>query len=222
MKRAIGFFGGTFDPIHNGHLRSAYEVHHRLGLARTFLLPNALPPHQDNPARSAEQRLAMVRLAVAGHPELEVDPRELNRPAPSFTVDTLEALRAEYPDTPLCFIIGMDSLLSLPRWHKPARILELAHLVVCHRPGYPLPDDTPIQPWLERHGCDSPETLHRETAGRIHCMAVTPLAIASSTLRAQMAAGQSPHFLMPDGVVRYIEQHGLYGINLGGADPKSV
>lgn len=222
MKRAIGIFGGTFDPIHNGHLRSAYEVHQQLGLTRICLLPNAIPPHKDSPDVSPEQRLEMVRLAVADHPELDVDARELSRESPSYTVDTLEHYREEHPDTPLCFIIGMDSLLSLPRWHKPERILELAHLVVCHRPGYPISHDAPIQPWLARYGCQDPERLHQQSAGLIHCLAVTQLDIASSTLRSQMAAGQSPHFLMPAKVVDYIEQHSLYGINLGGKEPKSV
>ncbi|MBY6187091.1 nicotinate-nucleotide adenylyltransferase [Marinobacter hydrocarbonoclasticus] len=222
MNPALGFFGGTFDPIHNGHLRCAFEVHHGLGLAQTFLLPNAIPPHKASPDVSPQQRLAMVELAAQAHPELAVDARELERDAPSYTVDTLEALRAEHPNTPLCFIVGMDSLLSLPRWHRPERILELAHLVVCHRPGYRLAQDAPVQSWLAKHGCDDPARLRRQSAGLIHLMPVTQLDIASSELRAQMARGQSPHFLLPTPVVAYIEQHRLYGINLGGNGPKSV
>ncbi len=220
--RPLGIFGGTFDPIHNGHLRCAYEVGQQLDFEQVVMLPNRLPPHKATPGVSAEHRLAMVRAAIEGVPGLAVDDRELQRAHHSFTVDTLEAIRAERPRQPLCFIVGMDSLLGFHRWHRPERILELAHLVVCHRPGHPLAPDSPAAPWLARHRLQSPRQLHDRPAGGIWLTPVTPLEIASSTLRGQLRQGLLPHFLLPPAVVAYIEQHRLYPRHDGGGADKSL
>ncbi|GAA4892162.1 nicotinate-nucleotide adenylyltransferase [Ferrimonas pelagia] len=218
----LGLFGGTFDPIHNGHLRCAYEVQQALALDEIALLPNRLPPHKASPGVSAEQRLAMAQLAVADLPGLRVDPRELQRQTLSYTVDTLEELKAEQPERTLCFIVGMDSLLSFHRWHRPERILQLAHLVVCHRPGYALDVDSEAQHWLEQHRLSAPAQLRQQACGGIYLQPTTLLDIASSTIRAQLNQGQLPHFLLPPQVVAYIEQHQLYPRGDGGAGHKPL
>ena len=137
MKTAIGILGGTFDPIHYGHLTPAREAMQALGLEHIRLMPNHIPPHRPQPVASSEQRLAMVTLAASEFGGFQVDDRELRRQSPSFTFDTLRQLRHELPDTPICFLIGMDSLLSLPTWHRWQELTDYAHLVVSVRPGWP-------------------------------------------------------------------------------------
>ncbi|SHH80764.1 nicotinate-nucleotide adenylyltransferase [Ferrimonas marina] len=222
MNKPLGLFGGTFDPIHNGHLRCAFEVQQQLGLDQVLLLPNHIPPHKASPGIAPHHRLAMVELAIEGCPNLGVDRRELDRSEPSYTVETLAQYRQEQGDRPLCFIVGMDSLLQFHRWHQPEQILELAHLVVCHRPDHPLPADSEAQGWLARHGLDSAEQLQQTPAGGIWLQPVTQLAIASSTLRAQMARGLAADFLLPPQVVAYIDRHRLYRHDDGGTTAKPL
>ena len=137
MTRRIGLLGGTFNPVHNGHLRSAVEVRERLALDELRLVPSARPPHRAAPEVTAEQRLAMVQLALAGSDELQVDARELQRSSPSWTVDTLASLRAELgPQAVVFFILGWDAFCGLPGWHRWQELLELAHLVVLQRPDF--------------------------------------------------------------------------------------
>ena len=163
----IGILGGTFDPIHIGHLRPAIEARGALGLAEVRLLPNHIPPHRANPLCSSEQRLAMVRLAAADNPGFVVDERELRRDTPSWTIDTLVELRSELPDTPLCFLMGMDSLLGLPGWHRWQELLDYAHLVVSCRPGWQ--PDYPVQvaELLARHQTRDIRDLHRQRHGHV-------------------------------------------------------
>ena len=139
----IGIFGGTFDPIHYGHLRTAFELLQALRLGELRFMPAGNPPHREQPMASAEQRVAMVRAATAGQPGFTVDDRETRREGPSYSVDTLAGLRAEHPTRPLCLIVGMDAFLGLPKWHQWQDILKLAHLVVAHRPGW----RAPTAPW---------------------------------------------------------------------------
>ncbi|WP_298444755.1 nicotinate-nucleotide adenylyltransferase [uncultured Ferrimonas sp.] len=205
----LGILGGTFNPIHHGHLRCALEVQHGLGLDRVDLLPNAIPPHKASPGVSSANRLAMVQLACADQPQLGVDDRELQRQGPSYTVDTLADIKAQQPNTQLHFIIGMDSLQSFPHWHQHQRILELCHLVVCHRPGYPLQANSNAAQLLAKHQINQQQLLQQRHGG-ICLFAATELDIASSRLRAQMAQGLGPDFLLPNSVVNYIQQNQLY------------
>ena len=206
----IGVFGGTFDPIHYGHLRTAYELLRKLRLAEVRFLPCGTPPHRETPVADAQQRLAMVQMATAGQPGFIVDDRELHRDGPSYSVDTLEDLRAEYPGSSLCLIVGMDAFLGLPKWYQWRQVLELAHVVVAHRPGWRAPDMGPLGELLMDRGTGTVEDLHEARAGSIFIHAVTQLEISSSALRTLIADGGDPRFLMPDGVRDVIDKSGCY------------
>ncbi|MGL5948849.1 MAG: nicotinate-nucleotide adenylyltransferase [Aeromonas sp.] len=215
LTAPLGLLGGTFDPIHWGHLRPALEVKAALGLAEVCLLPNYRPPHKTATAVSAAQRLAMAQLAAREVAGFGVDGRELLRDAPSYSVDTLTALRAEHPDTPLCFIMGMDSLRSLPRWHRWLRLLELAHLVVCVRPDEVATALCPaVTALLARHQVAHPAALHTQRAGAIWLAPTTPVALSSTWLRARLAQGElmsaAVRQALPASVHAYIAAYGLY------------
>lgn len=212
----IGIFGGTFDPVHFGHLRPALELCEQLGLARVHLVPSAVPPHRATPRVSAEQRLAMLALAVDGEPAFKVDDRELRRSGPSYMVDTLASLREEYgSERSLCLLLGVDAFLGLPAWHRWEQLLALAHIVVAHRPGWHLQRPTgQVNPALALLGEDGDgddvECLRRRPAGCVVLQPVTQLDISATALRAAIADGRSARYLMPDAVWHYIEQHNLY------------
>lgn len=205
-------FGGTFDPIHYGHLRPVEALAQQVGLQQIILLPNHVPPHRPQPEASAQQRLEMVKLAIEGNPLFQVDDRELQRTTPSYTIDTLESLRAERgPDLALAFIIGQDSLLSLHKWHRWQSLLDVCHILVCARPGYAEKLDTPeLQNWLEQHQVTQPEKLSQQPNGFIY-LADTPLLDISATeIRRRRREGLSCDDLLPRSVQRYIELQGLY------------
>ncbi len=206
----MGVFGGTFDPIHYGHLRTAFELLQALALAEIRFLPCATPPHRGTPIASAADRLAMVQAACAGQDGFVVDDRELQRDGPSWSVDTLESLRAEYPDTPLALIVGMDAFLGLPRWHRWRRILNLAHVVVAHRPGWQAPGSGPLGELLRERLAEDPADLKVKLAGRIVVYAVTQLEISSTEIRELIRAGRDPRFLLPDSVARLVAASGCY------------
>ncbi len=206
----IGIFGGTFDPIHYGHLRTAFELLQALRLGEVRFMPNGDPPHREQMIASTEQRLAMVKAAIAGQAGFTLDDRETRRSGPSYTVDTLSALRAELPDRSLCLIVGMDSFLTLPSWHQWREILKLAHLVVAHRPGWRAPTMGPLGELLVDCGTGSVNDLRDAVAGKIFIHAVTQLEISSTDIRKSIAAGRDPRYLMPDGVCKLIAETGCY------------
>jgi len=206
----IGVFGGTFDPIHYGHLRTAHELLQALRLDEVRFLPCGLPPHREPAVASGEQRLAMVRAATSGERRFMVDDRELRRDGPSYSVDTLLALRAEYPHRSLCLMVGMDAYLGLPKWYQWRQILQLAHLVVAHRPGWVAPDTGPLGELLADRGTENVDDLHQSRAGRIFIHAVTQLEISSSALRKMVLVGADPRYLMPDAVRDVIVETGCY------------
>lgn len=207
----IGIFGGTFDPIHYGHLRTAFELLQALRLTEVRFMPAGKPPHRETPVASAELRLAMVKAAVEGQPGFIVDDRELHREGPSYSVDTLATLRAEHPSRSLCLIVGMDAFLGLPKWYQWREILQLAHVVVAHRPGWRAPGMGPLGELLVDRGTGRINDLHEARAGSIYIHAVTQLEISSTELRKLIAAGGDPRFLMPDGVRKVILDSGCYG-----------
>ncbi len=206
----VGVFGGTFDPIHYGHLRSAYELLQDLALGEVRFMPCGIPPHRHQPIADGALRLAMVRAAVADQPGFVVDDRELHRAGPSYSVDTLAALREEMPDRPLCLLLGMDAFLGLPKWHRWREILQLAHVVVAHRPGWRAPDMGALGDLLAERGTARVDDLHRAAGGAIHVHAVTQLEISSTEVRALIRAGRDPRYLMPDAVGRIITASGCY------------
>lgn len=210
MKPAIGILGGTFDPVHFGHLRSALDIVQDLGLASVHLMPNHTPPHKQQPHASNSQRLQMLELATRESDKLLIDTRELTTNTMSYSVLAMAALRSELPDTPLCFLMGMDSLLSLTSWHRWQELLSLCHLVVSQRPGWPLPLTGEIADLITSHRCHNYSELNQKLAGKIAIYQAHPLAISSSQIRRLIQNKKSPQFLLPDCVINYINQQQLY------------
>jgi nicotinate-nucleotide adenylyltransferase len=206
----VGIFGGTFDPVHHGHLRAALEVMDRCRLADMRLIPAGTPAHRAPAVASAELRLRMLRAAVSGEPRLVADDREMRRPGPSYMVDTLASLRAELGARPLCLVLGADAFLDLPSWHRWREILVLAHLIVVPRPGCALPAQGELAELLAARRRGDLMALHRASAGMIFVEAVTPLEISSSAIRALVAAGGDPRFLVPDAVRDLVISSGCY------------
>lgn len=212
MSELYALFGGTFDPIHYGHLHPVEALAQQVGLKKVTLLPNNVPPHRPQPQASARQRVEMLRCAIADRPLFDIDTRELERETPSWTVATLEALRAERgTQQPLAFIIGQDSLLTLSKWHRWQDLLSLCHLLVCKRPGYPAQMDTPeMQQWLDQHLARDVQQLHRLPSGLIW-LADTPLYDISATeIRQRRHHGVSCVDLLPAAVIDYIDRANLY------------
>ena len=194
----IGVLGGTFDPVHYGHLRPALEVMQRIGLEQVRFLPNRVPPHRESPWLAVEHRLALLQTAIADQPGFVLDQRELHRAGQSYMVDTLESLRDEFPSQPICLIVGMDAFLGLKQWHQWQRIPDLCHLIVTTRPGFEI--DPAYVSELPASLSDSASELAGIAAGRILLESVTLLDISASAIREMLAAGQSVRYLLPDKV----------------------
>jgi len=208
--KLLGIFGGTFDPIHYGHLRTAFEMLEVLSFDEVALVPSGDPPHRGTTFADAEQRLEMVRVAVQGQPGFSVDDCEIRRDGPSYTFDTLTTIREERPDDAIGLIVGMDAFLGLTSWHRWSEILDLAHLVVAHRPGWLIPDTGDLGELIATHGTKEAADLHDSRHGRVFVHAVTQLEIASTEIRELIAAGRDPRFLMPDAVRDVILETGCY------------
>lgn len=209
--RPIGVFGGTFDPIHYGHLRTAFEMLEALRFEEVRFVPCGDPPHRGETFASAAQRLQMVQVAVEGQYGFVVDDRELQRDGPSYSIDTLLDLRKEFPQRSLGLILGMDAFLGLPRWHRWRELLDVAHIIVAHRPGWRAPDIGPLGDMLSECGTHRIGDLHEQTKGCVHIHAVTQLEISSTEIRELVEAGRDPRFLMPDAVRDVIAASKCYG-----------
>lgn len=211
----LGLLGGTFDPIHYAHLRLAEELADAFGLSEVRLVPTSVPPHRGAPRASAEQRRRMVELAIAGNPRFSLDDRELQREGTSYSYDTLTEIRKEIGDQPLCLLMGADAFVALTTWHRWEEVLDLAHVVVARRPGYPLEQLAASLPgalksqYVHRHLTDA-RGARLEPAGRIFTHELTALDVSATALRQQIARGGSLRYLLPDAVIAYIESQRLY------------
>lgn len=207
----IGVLGGTFDPIHLGHLRPALDCLQALALDQVRLIPLKVAVHRPQPVAPAALRLAMLEAAIAGQPGLVADPRELERPGDSYSHDTLVHLRAELGDAePLCLLVGSDAFATFLDWYRPREILDLAHVVIMRRPGDPDGLGPDLKDLLRRRLCEDPTVLRDSPGGRILFQAVTQMDISSTRIRHLIGRGQSPRFLLPDPVLAICEHEGLY------------
>ena len=211
--RPIGLFGGTFDPLHYGHMRTALELLEALKLSEVRFMPTGSPPHREQPQAPAQVRLAMVRAAVADQSAFVVDDREIRRTGVSYSVDTLTELRSEYPQRSLCLLLGMDAFLGLPNWHRWRELLDLAHIIVAHRPGWRAPTMGPLGEVMVDRGTGSVRDLHEQRAGRVYVHAVTQLEISSTELRQLIGAGLDPQYLVPEEVRRIIRETRCYAVD---------
>lgn len=211
--RKIGIFGGSFDPIHFGHLRPALEILEALSLDHMRFIPSGQPPHRDAPVADAAQRLAMLKAALAPEPRFQVDERELKRAAPSYTFDTLAELKAEHPHDRLVLVLGLDAFLGFTTWHRWKDILELAHLVIVHRPGSSLESEVihgEIAMLVQEREVDDADALMKQAAGRLMFQSVTQLEISSSQVRETAARGGDIRFLVPEAVRALIQDSHCY------------
>lgn len=210
--KPIGILGGTFDPIHFGHLHLAEELAEILGLAEVRIIPAGQPPHRSVPRTPARHRLEMARLAVAGNPRFKLDDREVRQSRASYTVDTLSDLREELgPEQPIWLLMGADAFLGLPSWKEWQRLFELAHIAVAHRPGYQLAQADALDESLRRELAQRQVSGRPDTpAGCVLLRPITQLDIAATDIRNRLLDGRSVRYLMPDSVLDYIQKNHLY------------
>lgn len=208
--RAVGLFGGTFDPVHIGHLRLALEVIERFDLAELRLIPNAVAPLRNQSIASGEQRLALLRRAIAGLDRVTVDDRELRRGGVSFTCDTLGEIRAEHGAGCLLFVLGMDAFLGLPQWRAWREIPRLVNLLVVTRPESAPPVTGELAELLRTAGTDHPATLLAAEHGRVLLCEIPRFPVSSTDIRERLRQGRRIDFLVPEAVRDRIAQESLY------------
>ena len=203
-----GIFGGTFDPIHNGHLETVQHIVDECAMEQVVFVPAASPPHRSQPHASARQRLDMVALAITGFPRFAVDDRELQRNLPSYTYDTVKSLQADFPHRRYCFIIGIDALAGLENWYCWQDLLEMIHFVVMGRPGWHAPD--PLPGWWRSARTTERKVLETSRAGKILEVAIPPNLASATEIRYGISQGFDVGAMMPAPVWQYICQHNLY------------
>lgn len=212
--KAIGILGGTFDPIHFGHLRMAQELADAASLDEVLFIPAAIPPHRQQPATSAQHRAGMVALAIQDNPLFRLDMRELLREGASYTIDTLQSLRLECgEETSISLLLGSDAFLGLPGWHHWQELLDLAHIVVAYRPNAPLVQEKMppmLQTLYNEHLTADPQMLGNSRAGHIFMQHITALDISATRIRECLRQSADPRYLLPDSVIDYIRSERLY------------
>ena len=211
MTRRIGVMGGMFDPVHNGHLQAAMMARNALQLDQLRMIPCHQPGHRAPATCSSSQRLEMLHLATSGMNHVIVDDREIRRGGYSYTVDTLESLKAEFPDAVLVLVMGMDAFNSLPGWQRWQRIFELAHIVVIGRPGYGIEPGSDIGGHLARRLCDSVQAMFERDCGSILVMDDLKSPLSSTEVRRRIRAGISVAEDVPQPVEAYLLKQGIYG-----------
>ncbi|MXZ80295.1 MAG: nicotinate-nucleotide adenylyltransferase [Gammaproteobacteria bacterium] len=209
MSHALhGLFGGTFDPVHNGHLETVLSVVRTCRLEDVCCIPAGTPAHRRRPQAESVHRHRMLDLAIRDHPQLYVSDIELRRPAHSYSYDTVSELKATHPERIFCFILGMDAMAGLESWHRWRELLDSVHFIVMTRPGAAVP--TPLPDWWRAARAESAEALRRTSAGRIHMADVAPCLISSSDIRQRLAEKKDISRLVPAAVSEYIRNHRLY------------
>ncbi|MFI3122372.1 MAG: nicotinate-nucleotide adenylyltransferase [Methylococcales bacterium] len=203
----IGIFGGTFDPIHYGHLRSALELKELFELEHVRLIPCAQPVHRDLPTTSALQRLEMLQLVTQNQNDFIVDAQELKREGGSYTFDTLIALRSNYPDVPLLLFVGSDAFNNFTTWFRWQELFDLAHVVVITRPNAAL---NSLNEFFKMRLTNDKQILKNHLAGHLFFQQITQLEISATAIRGMIATRKNPRFLLPDAIIDYIYQHQLY------------
>ena len=215
ISKPVGILGGTFDPIHYGHLRLAEEMLELANLRQIRFIPTGIPPHRNAPQVSAQHRSAMVRLAITDQPAFVLDEREVERTAPCYTVDTLRELRAELGAAqPLCLLMGGDAFLQLHTWHEWEQLFGLAHIVVGYRPGFTLEErihsaTAELQRHYQQRLCAA-NALSQQPCGGITELAIPKLEISATDIRRRVVEGRTIRYLLPSAVADYIHQHQLY------------
>jgi nicotinate-nucleotide adenylyltransferase len=208
----LGILGGTFNPIHNGHLHLAERLQQTLGFEAVRFMPAAIPALKDVPSVSAEQRADMVKLAIINHPTFEIDTRELERAGPSYTIDSLISLRKELGDeVSICWLIGSDAFAKLNTWHRWSELLNYCHFLVVKRPhSEQLNWNAEVESLLESHETSEVETIKNSASGKILIQEIEALDISSTQIRQHIASKEDVHNLIPSNVINYIQKYHLY------------
>jgi|TARA_B110000503_G_scaffold53778_1_gene86331 nicotinate-nucleotide adenylyltransferase len=209
----IGLFGGTFDPIHVGHLRTALELKQAFNLEEMRMIPSAWPPHRLTPVSSASHRLKMLQLALSGQvgQGLVADDIEIGRSGPSYTLDTLLEIRGRLgAEVSICLCLGMDSFADIDAWNNWRSLLDIAHIVVAKRPGWGEPKNKEVLKFTQEYRATNTEQFHEVPAGKIFIMEMTPLHISSTDIRSALLQKKSTSWLLPDTVANYIKENELY------------
>lgn len=199
MTRPLAIFGGTFDPVHIGHLTVAWEAAELLD-AEVRLMPASVPPHRPAPLASPTERVAMLHAALAGQSRLVLDARELERDGPSYTIDTLRELRAEHGGRPLVLLLGADAFAGLPTWNRWRELFDFAHIGVLSRPGVEAARPEILAEEVAARRVDDVAALRAQSCGRLIELAVTPLEVSATRIRELLAAGRDPRYLLPAGL----------------------
>ncbi|WP_350586169.1 nicotinate-nucleotide adenylyltransferase [Pseudoalteromonas sp. RB2-MNA-CIBAN-0110] len=209
----IAIFGGTFDPVHLGHLNMAQQCVNAFNLDTLYFMPCALPAHKAAPGISTQHRINMLNAAIAPYPHFELDLRELNRTGPSYSLLSLQELRKEHPTTPILFLIGMDSFNNLDKWFEWKTIAQLCHIVVYQRPAQHCTVTGELKSYMQRANAGEVAALKHSLAGKLYFLPGEMLDAASSTIREQLKKSNKKNELLPDAVSHYIEVHQLYQID---------
>lgn len=210
VDEPLALFGGTFDPVHYGHLRLAEEARQKLDLVNMYLLPAGNPPHRTTPFTTAAQRMDMLRLAIAEFPSLSIDDREIRRDGPSYMVETLKELRAEFPHRPLLLLVGQDAANHLHTWYEWEQIFDLAHLVTFPRPGEEKQYRRDLARKIERRSCPDLQSLLENSAGGVLHLELELIDISATSIQSIIRLGRSPRSMLPDRVLEYINENRLY------------
>ncbi len=206
----LGILGGTFDPIHFGHLRIALELAEATKIERVHLIPTYQPAHRHAPKASPEARFTMLANSVADNPLFVADRREIDRQDESYTIDTLHDLTKQFPKTTLCVFLGLDAFLGFHEWKNYSEILKLAHLVIAKRPNFSLPEKGIVCDLMKSHKQENINYIQQHKSGGIFIIPTAELHISASEIRKQIAMGRNPRYLLPDKAYHYLQLNGTY------------